>query len=200
MRHTEKNKSKKRENEITYGNELVGVVHHGYEHVQQHNKGDDVVGPKHSGPNKFCELMSGFHVGDIEIQQTEHRPEEWLEGLEKSANKPRFLLGYLTLENGKQCLVQAVFRWGTCRHWEPGTPQSCSAQPFILPRRQSALQPQWPTGQCMWDLCHINTTCYLSESPVRILVRCNNPNCPEETQGSLAHSTHMDRTVTITSL
>lgn len=77
MRHTgEKKKSRKRENEVTYSNELVGVVHHGYEHVQQHNKRDDVVGSKHSGPNKFCELMSGFHVGDVEIQQPKHRPEE----------------------------------------------------------------------------------------------------------------------------
>lgn len=196
MRHTEKNNSKTRENEITYGNELVGVVHHGYEHVQQHNKGDDVVGPEHCGPNKFCELMSGFHVGDVEIQQTEHRPEEWLEGLEKSANKTRFLLGYPTLGNGKQCLGQVVFRWGTQRHREPGTPQSgCSVQPFILP--QSALQPQWPIGQCMWRSCHISNVCYLSESPVHILVRCSEPNCPQGTQGSLFHSTYMPRTDTI---
>lgn len=84
-------------NRITYSNELIGVVHHGYEHVQQHDKRDDVVGTKHSGPNKLCELMSGFHIGDVEIQQSKHRPEERLEGLEKSGktNKQNFtwLLG-----------------------------------------------------------------------------------------------------------
>lgn len=71
-----KNERGKIENKITYSNELVGVVHHGYEHVQQHDERDDIVGSKHSGSNEFCELMSGFHVGDVEIQQTEHRPEE----------------------------------------------------------------------------------------------------------------------------
>jgi len=152
MRHTEKNNSKKRENEITYGNELVGVVHHGYEHVQQHNKGDDVVGPKHSGPNKFCELMSGFHVGDIEIQQTKHRPEERLEGLEKSANKTRFLLGYLTLGNGKQRLVQVGYTeaseaWGTTE-WLLSTAIYSPREAHCTP----ATVTHWPT--------HLRTVSY----------------------------------------
>ena len=98
-----KNEHEKIENKITYSNELVGVVHHGYEHVQQHDKRDDVVGSKHSGSNEFCELMSGFHIGDIEIQQTEHRPEERLEGLEKSEGKINTDF-YLALGDGNQRL------------------------------------------------------------------------------------------------
>lgn len=72
----QREKQQQKEKEVTHSNELVGVVHHGYEHVQQHNQGDDVVGPKHGGPNKLCELVPGFDVGDVEVQQPKHRPEE----------------------------------------------------------------------------------------------------------------------------
>lgn len=99
IRHIVK-KWTQRENQITYSNELIGVVHHGYEHVQQHDERDDVVGTKHSGPNKLCELMSGFHIGDIEIQQTKHRPEERLEGLEKSGKTNKQIFTWL-LGSGK---------------------------------------------------------------------------------------------------
>lgn len=70
---------------LTYGDKLVGVVHHRYEHVQQDHQGDDVVGAEHGGPNKFCEFMPGFHVRDVEIQQTKDRPEERLESFKEPA-------------------------------------------------------------------------------------------------------------------
>lgn len=61
---------------------LIGVVHHGYEHVEQHHQGDDVVGAKHCGADKLRELMLCVHVGHIQADQTEDGPKERLQGLE----------------------------------------------------------------------------------------------------------------------
>lgn len=52
-------------------NVLVGVVHHGYEHVEEHHQRDDVVGAEHRGANKLCELMVWIHIGHIQVDQTE---------------------------------------------------------------------------------------------------------------------------------
>lgn len=70
--------TRKEAQKLTYCYELVGVVHHRYEHVQQDYQGDDVVSAKHGCPNKLCEFMPGFHVCDIKVQQTKHGPEERL--------------------------------------------------------------------------------------------------------------------------
>lgn len=52
-------------------NVLVGVVHHGYEHVEEHHQRDDVVGAEHRGTNELCELMVWIHIGHVEVDQTE---------------------------------------------------------------------------------------------------------------------------------
>lgn len=66
----------------TYSDELVGVVHHGDEHVEQNNQRDDIVRPKHGRPDELGELVPGLHVGDVQVQQPEYRPEQRLESLE----------------------------------------------------------------------------------------------------------------------
>lgn len=52
-----------------HSNVLVGVVHHGYEHVQEHHQRDDVVGAEHGGADELRELMVGVHVGHVEADQ-----------------------------------------------------------------------------------------------------------------------------------
>lgn len=64
-----------------HSNVLVGVVHHGYEHVEEHHQRNDVVGPEHVGTNKFSELVVSIHIGHIQADQTKDRPEKRLQGL-----------------------------------------------------------------------------------------------------------------------
>lgn len=64
-----------------HSNVLVGVVHHGYEHVEEHHQWDDVVGAEHGGTDKLSELMVCIHVGHIQADQTKDWPEERLQGL-----------------------------------------------------------------------------------------------------------------------
>lgn len=52
---------------MAYSDELVGVVHHGDEHVEQNHQRDDVVRPEHGRPNELCELVPGLHVGDVQV-------------------------------------------------------------------------------------------------------------------------------------
>lgn len=57
---------------------LVGIVHHGDEHVEEHHQWNDVVGAEHGGTDKFSELVIRVHVGHVEADQAEDRPEERL--------------------------------------------------------------------------------------------------------------------------
>ena len=67
----------------THSYELVGVIHHGDQHVQQNHQRDDVVRSKHGGSYELCELVASLHVGDVQVQQAEHGPEERLQGLKQ---------------------------------------------------------------------------------------------------------------------
>lgn len=73
----------------TYSNQLVGVVHHGDEHVEQHHQGNDVVRAKHGGPDVLGELVAGLDVGDVQVDQPEYGPEERLKRLKQPENKIR---------------------------------------------------------------------------------------------------------------
>lgn len=53
-----------------YSNVLVGVVHHGYKHVEEHHQRNDVVGAKHGGTDKFSELVVCIHIGHIQADQS----------------------------------------------------------------------------------------------------------------------------------
>lgn len=61
-----------------HSNVLVGVVHHGYEHVEEHHEWDNVVSPKHRGTDKLCKLMVCIHVGHVQTDQAKDWPEERL--------------------------------------------------------------------------------------------------------------------------
>lgn len=54
-------------NQSTHGDELVGVVHHGDQHVEQNHQRDHVVRPEHGRPDELGELVPGFHVGDVQV-------------------------------------------------------------------------------------------------------------------------------------
>lgn len=68
-----------------HSNVLIGVVHHSYEHVEEHHQWDDVVSAEHCGTNKLRELVVCIHVGHIQADQTKDRPEERLQGLKQPA-------------------------------------------------------------------------------------------------------------------
>ena len=69
----------------TYSDELVRVVHHGDEHVEQNHQRNDVVRPEHGRPDELRELVASLHVGDVQIQQAEYGPEERLKSLKQPA-------------------------------------------------------------------------------------------------------------------
>jgi len=75
--------------EATHGDQLVRVVHHGDEHVEQHHQRDDVVRAEHRRPHELRELVARLHVGDVEVQQPEDRPEQRLERLEQPGDRER---------------------------------------------------------------------------------------------------------------
>lgn len=52
----------------THSDQLVGVVHHSDEHVEENHQWDDVVGAEHGGSNKLSKLMPSLHIGYIKIQ------------------------------------------------------------------------------------------------------------------------------------
>lgn len=63
---------------------LVGVVHHGDQHVEEDHQWDDIVGAEHGGANKFSELVVCVHVGDVETDESEDGPEQRLQGLKQT--------------------------------------------------------------------------------------------------------------------
>ncbi len=73
----------------TYSNELVRVVHHSDEHVQQHHQWDDIISAEHGGPNKLGKFMTSLHIGNIQIQQPKHRPEERLKSFKQPEKSKR---------------------------------------------------------------------------------------------------------------
>lgn len=58
----------------THSNMLVGVVHHCNEHVQKHDKGDDIVRAKHGGAHKLGKFVFWIHISHIERNQAEYGP------------------------------------------------------------------------------------------------------------------------------
>lgn len=59
---------------------LIGIVHHGNQHVEKHNQGNNVIGSKHGGSNKFSELVFWVNVGHIQTNEAKYGPEQRLEG------------------------------------------------------------------------------------------------------------------------
>lgn len=55
---------------------LIGVVHHGNQHVEKHYQRNNVVGSKHGGSNKFCKLVIWVNVGHIQTDEAKYGPEQ----------------------------------------------------------------------------------------------------------------------------
>lgn len=77
-----------RQPDSAHSDQLVGVVHHGNQHVEQNHQRDDVVRPKHRGANELGELVTGLHVGDVQVQQAKDRPEQRLQRLKQPEERP----------------------------------------------------------------------------------------------------------------
>ena len=73
----------------TYSDVLIGVVHHGDEHVEENHQRDDVVGAKHGGSHKLCELVVRLNVGDVQTDQAEYGPEQRLQSLKQATSRKR---------------------------------------------------------------------------------------------------------------
>lgn len=65
----------------TYSDMLIRIVHHGNQHIKKNHQWDDVISTKHGGTHKFSELVIGLHIGHIQADQPENRPEQRLQGL-----------------------------------------------------------------------------------------------------------------------
>lgn len=60
---------------------LIGIVHHGNEHVEENHQGDDVIGAKHGGAHKFSELVVSFDISHVQTNQPKNGPKQRLQGL-----------------------------------------------------------------------------------------------------------------------
>lgn len=60
---------------------LIGIVHHGNEHIEEDHQGDDIIGTKHGGTHKFGELVVSLDIGHIQINQPKNGPKQRLQGL-----------------------------------------------------------------------------------------------------------------------
>lgn len=60
----------------TYSNMLIGVVHHGNQHVEKHYQRNYVIGSKHGGSNKLCKLVIWVNVGHIQTDEAKYGPEQ----------------------------------------------------------------------------------------------------------------------------
>jgi len=56
----------------TYSNMLVGIIHHSNKHIEKHHQRDYVVGPKHCGAHKFCELVVSLDISHIQTDQSKN--------------------------------------------------------------------------------------------------------------------------------
>ena len=103
---------------------LIGVVHHGDEHVQEHHQWNDVVGSEHGGAHKLGELVVGVHVGDVEADQAEDRPEERLQGLKQPAGETHGYSVFINLEKetpSPWCLWNSSETSVSLGNWKPFT-------------------------------------------------------------------------------
>ncbi|PSN40406.1 hypothetical protein C0J52_19264 [Blattella germanica] len=59
----------------TYGYELIGVVHHCYEEVEEDDNVDDRVCPKHQHAPETSEALDACQLKVVQVNQTKDSPE-----------------------------------------------------------------------------------------------------------------------------
>lgn len=62
---------------------LIGVVHHGNQHVEKNYQRNNVIGSKHSGSNKLCELVFWVNICHIQTDKAKYGPEQRLKGFKQ---------------------------------------------------------------------------------------------------------------------
>ena len=84
----------------TYGYELIGMIHHGDQKVQEHDNIDDRVSPEHQHSPEPGEALDASQLKVVQIDEAKHSPEQCLSRLKQTANRQKVLLVtiHLTLQ------------------------------------------------------------------------------------------------------
>ena len=75
---------------LTYGtdwDELVGVIHHGNEQIEQDDYIDHREGPKHEETKKPCKFLDASQLKVFQVYQAKYCPEQGLRGFPKTVKK-----------------------------------------------------------------------------------------------------------------
>ena len=67
--------------------ELVAVVHHGDQQVEQHDDVDDGEGAEHDEAPEPGELLDAGQLKVVQINQTKYGPEQCLNGFPKATKR-----------------------------------------------------------------------------------------------------------------
>ncbi len=65
----------------TYGDELITMIHHGNQQVEQHDDVDQWEAPEHDEAPEPSELFDPCELEVVQVYQAESRPEQGLWGL-----------------------------------------------------------------------------------------------------------------------
>ena len=65
----------------TYGDELITMIHHGNQQVEQHNDVDQREASEHDEAPEPGELLDPGQLEVVQVYQAERRPEQGLRGL-----------------------------------------------------------------------------------------------------------------------
>jgi hypothetical protein len=76
----------------TYGNELIGMIHHSDQKVQEHDNIDDRVGPEHQHSPEPGEALDASQLKVVQIDEAKHSPEQSLSRLKQTVNREQALL------------------------------------------------------------------------------------------------------------
>jgi hypothetical protein len=71
----------------TYGYELIGVVHHGDQKVQQDHDVDDRVCSKHQHAPEPGEALDASQLKVVQIDEAKHGPEQCLSCLKQTVSR-----------------------------------------------------------------------------------------------------------------
>lgn len=83
----------------TYGYELIRMVHHGDEEVEQHDHIYDGVGAEHEHAPEAREDLDAVQLERVQVYQPESRPEKRLHRLEQAAIYHSFVSGSVTVSS-----------------------------------------------------------------------------------------------------
>ena len=71
----------------TYGDELIGMIHHRYQQVEQHDDVDQGEAPEHDETPEPCKLLDARKLEVVQIYETKSCPKQRLRGLPQTNMK-----------------------------------------------------------------------------------------------------------------